>query len=64
MRHSDGAWLPRRHADDPPAPGRDSLGNLALMRPGDVRLMRAGSGIVYGEMNASGSEPEHHLRDA
>lgn len=41
---------------------RDSLGNVALMRPGDVHLMRAGSGIRHSEMNASSSEPERHLQ--
>jgi redox-sensitive bicupin YhaK (pirin superfamily) len=41
---------------------RDSLGNVALMRPGDVHLMRAGTGILHSEMNASTSEPEHHLQ--
>jgi quercetin 2,3-dioxygenase len=41
---------------------RDSLGNVALMQPGDVHLMRAGRGIVHSEMNASGREPEHHLQ--
>jgi redox-sensitive bicupin YhaK (pirin superfamily) len=41
---------------------RDSLGNVALMRPGDVHLMRAGTGIRHSEMNASASEPEHHLQ--
>jgi redox-sensitive bicupin YhaK (pirin superfamily) len=41
---------------------RDSLGNRALMRPGDVHLMRAGTGIVHSEMNASADEPEQHLQ--
>jgi quercetin 2,3-dioxygenase len=41
---------------------RDSLGNVAIMRPGDVHLMRAGRGIRHSEMNASASEPEHHLQ--
>lgn len=41
---------------------RDSLGNVAIMRPGDVHLMRAGRGIRHSEMNASSSEPERHLQ--
>ncbi len=41
---------------------RDSLGNVALMRPGDVHLMRAGHGIRHSEMNASRVDPEHHLQ--
>jgi redox-sensitive bicupin YhaK (pirin superfamily) len=40
----------------------DSLGHRALMRPGDVHLMRAGTGICHSEMNASTVEPEHHLQ--
>lgn len=41
---------------------RDSLGHVALLKPGDVHLMRAGRGIVHSEMNASAHEPEHHLQ--
>ena len=41
---------------------RDSLGNVATLRPGDVHLMRAGRGIRHSEMNASATEPEHHLQ--
>ncbi len=41
---------------------RDSLGNRALMQPGDVHLMRAGTGIGHSEMNPSGTDPEHHLQ--
>jgi redox-sensitive bicupin YhaK (pirin superfamily) len=41
---------------------RDSLGNVAIMRPNDVHLMRAGRGIRHSEMNASDREPEHHLQ--
>lgn len=41
---------------------RDSLGHEALMRPGDVHLMRAGHGIRHSEMNASDRDPEHHLQ--
>lgn len=41
---------------------RDSLGHHTLMQPGDVHLMRAGRGIRHSEMNASSTEPEHHLQ--
>lgn len=41
---------------------RDSLGNVSIMRPNDVHLMRAGRGIRHSEMNASDHEPEHHLQ--
>lgn len=41
---------------------RDSLGHHAVMRPGDVHLMRAGSGIEHSEMNASAQRPERHLQ--
>ena len=41
---------------------RDSLGNVATMRPGDVHLMRAGRGIRHSEMNASAVAPERHLQ--
>jgi len=41
---------------------RDSLGNVARMRPGDVQRMTAGTGITHSEMNASATAPEHHLQ--
>lgn len=41
---------------------RDSVGNVVRMRRGDVQRMTAGRGIVHSEMNASPSEPEHHLQ--
>ena len=41
---------------------RDSLGNVATMRPGDVHLMRAGRGIRHSEMNASADEGVHFLQ--
>lgn len=41
---------------------RDSLGHAAVLRPGDVHLMRAGRGIRHSEMNASDRAPEHHLQ--
>lgn len=41
---------------------RDSVGNVARMRPGDVQRMSAGRGITHSEMNASSEQPEHHLQ--
>jgi len=41
---------------------RDSLGNHAIVRPGDVQRMSAGAGITHSQMNASTSEEEHHLQ--
>lgn len=41
---------------------RDSLGNVARMRAGDVQRMTAGTGITHSEMNASAVSPEHHLQ--
>ncbi len=41
---------------------RDSVGNVARMRPGDVQRMTAGSGITHSEMNASMTHLEHHLQ--
>lgn len=41
---------------------RDSVGNVARMRPGDVQRMSAGRGITHSEMNASAEQPEHHLQ--
>ena len=41
---------------------RDSIGNRAVIRPGDVQRMSAGSGITHSEFNPSASEPEHYLQ--
>lgn len=41
---------------------RDTLGNIERIGVGDVHLMRAGTGIRHSEMNASATEPEHHLQ--
>lgn len=41
---------------------RDSIGNRAVIRPGDVQRMSAGSGITHSEFNPSDSEPEHYLQ--
>jgi len=41
---------------------RDSMGNGSQMRPGDVQLMSAGSGVTHSEFNASDTEPLHLLQ--
>lgn len=41
---------------------RDTLGNGSLIRPGEVQLMSAGSGIAHSEYNHSQSEGVHFLQ--
>ncbi len=41
---------------------RDSLGNGSTIRPRDVQLMHAGTGIRHSEFNASASDPVHLLQ--
>lgn len=41
---------------------RDTLGNGSLIRPGDVQLMSAGSGIAHSEYNHSQAEAVHFLQ--
>jgi redox-sensitive bicupin YhaK (pirin superfamily) len=41
---------------------RDSMGNGSTIRPGDVQLMSAGSGVEHSEYNASSREPVHFLQ--
>ena len=41
---------------------KDSMGNGSQMRPGDVQLMSAGSGVTHSEFNASSEDPVHFLQ--
>ncbi|MCA9572549.1 MAG: pirin family protein, partial [Myxococcales bacterium] len=41
---------------------RDTLGTGSVIRPGEVQLMSAGSGIQHSEMNASDTEGVHFLQ--
>ncbi|MCC6228677.1 MAG: pirin family protein [Phycisphaerales bacterium] len=41
---------------------RDSLGHTQSLKPGEVQVMSAGSGIRHSEFNASRSRPAHLLQ--
>lgn len=41
---------------------KDSIGNGATIRPGNVQRMSAGTGIMHSEFNASKTEPVHMLQ--
>ncbi|HEY4636275.1 MAG TPA: pirin family protein [Rhodospirillales bacterium] len=41
---------------------RDSIGNGSTIRPREVQLMHAGTGIQHSEFNASKTEPVHLLQ--
>jgi quercetin 2,3-dioxygenase len=41
---------------------RDSIGNTAIMRAGDVQRISAGTGIMHSEVNASPKDPVHLLQ--
>jgi quercetin 2,3-dioxygenase len=41
---------------------KDSLGTGSIIRPGDVQIMSAGTGIQHSEFNASESNPVHLLQ--
>lgn len=41
---------------------RDSMGNEAIIRSGEVQVMSAGTGIEHSEMNASSTDPVSFLQ--
>lgn len=41
---------------------RDSMGNGAVIRPGEVQVMSAGTGVTHSEFNASADVPVHLLQ--
>lgn len=41
---------------------KDSMGHREVLRPGEVQLMSAGSGVRHSEYNPSSTEPGHFLQ--
>jgi redox-sensitive bicupin YhaK (pirin superfamily) len=41
---------------------QDSMGNARVLRPGEIQLMSAGTGVTHSEFNPSRDEPLHLLQ--
>src|SRR5690349_394067 len=41
---------------------KDSMGNEAVIKPGEAQVMSAGTGVLHSEHNASAREPVHLLQ--
>ncbi len=41
---------------------KDSMGNSRVLKPGEIQMMRAGTGVEHSEFNPSTTEPAHLLQ--